>query len=128
MHQARLHVKLENITQSVITLLNPQDRSAIEQIVAPLLARWDARLKLFGARARGDARPASDIDLALVAKQPIAATDMAELCEALDESQIPFRVDLVDYASAPSHLRAAVDRDGIPWPIQTSAQPQPCRL
>lgn len=105
----------------MVTLLNPQDRSAIEQIVAPLLARRDARLKLFGSRARGDARPASDIDLALVAKQPIAATDMAVLREALDESQIPFRIDLVDYASAPSYLRAAIDREGIPWPIQTNA-------
>ncbi len=86
-----------------------------------MLARRDARLKLFGSRARGDARRASDIDLALIAPQPIALADMALLREALDESHIPFRVDLVDYASAPARLRAAIDREGIPWPVPTNA-------
>lgn len=109
------------MNQSAIALLNPQDRSAIERIIAPWLARQDARLKLFGSRARGDARRVSDIDLALVSGQPIAVADMAALREALEESLIPFRIDLVDYASAPTHLRAAIDREGIPWPVQTNA-------
>lgn len=113
-------VKLAYMNQSV-ALLDQRDRSAIERIVAPWLARQDAKLKLFGSRARGDARRASDIDLALIARQPIAAADLAALREALEESRVPFHVDLVDYASAPTHLRAAIDREGIPWPVQTSA-------
>jgi uncharacterized protein len=107
--------------QSAIALLNPQDRTAIEWIVAPWLDREGVGLKLFGSRARGDARRVSDIDLALIATKPIALADMALLREALDESHIPFRVDVVDYASAPAHLRAAIDREGIPWPVQTNA-------
>lgn len=107
--------------QSAISLLNPQDRSAIERIVGPLLALGGARLKLFGSRARGDERRVSDIDLALIAPQPIALADLALLREALDESHIPFRVDVVDYASAPTKLRVAIDREGIPWPVQTNA-------
>ncbi len=106
---------------SAIDQLNPQDRSAIERILAPWLASEDAGLKLFGSRARGDARRVSDIDLALIASQPIALDDMAALREALEESPVPFRIDLVDYASAPAHLRAAIDREGIPWPVQTGA-------
>lgn len=104
-----------------ITLLNPRDRSAIERIVSPLLLRRKAPLKLFGSRARGDARRASDIDLALIAKQPIAADEMAVLREALEESRIPFRIDLIDYAGAPAALRTAIDREGIIWPVPTSA-------
>lgn len=105
----------------LVDLLDPRDRSAIERIVAPFLVRRDIRLKLFGSRARGDARRASDIDLALVSRQPIAAADMAALREALEESPIPFRIDLIDYASAPIHLRTAIDSEGIPWPVPTSA-------
>jgi len=89
--------------------------------MSPLLAREGARLVLFGSRARGDARLNSDIDLALVPQRPISATEMAELREALEESQVPFHVDLVDYASAPSHLRAAIDQEGIAWPVQNNA-------
>jgi uncharacterized protein len=103
-----------------IALLNPLDRSAIERILLPLLVRQHAQLKLFGSRARGDARRVSDIDLALVAGQPIAADEMAVVREALEESGIPFRIDLIDYASAPAPLRAAIDREGIAWPVQTS--------
>lgn len=112
---------LMRMNQSAIVQLNPQDRSAIERIVAPWLAREGAGLKLFGSRARGDARRTSDIDLALVARQPIAVADMAALREALEESHVPFRIDLIDYASAPLALRAAIDREGIPWPVQTDA-------
>ncbi len=112
---------LIRMNQSAIARLNPLDRSAIERIIAPWLCREDAGLKLFGSRARGDARRASDIDLALIAPQPIALADMALLREALDESNIPFRVDLVDYASAPAHLCAAIDCEGIPWPVLTNA-------
>ncbi len=38
------------------------------------------------------------------------------LREALEESAIPLRVDLVDYASASAGLRAVIDREAIPWP------------
>lgn len=109
------------MNQSAIAQLNPLDRSAIERIVALWLARVGAELKLFGSRARGDVLYVSDIDLALVAKQPIAAADMAMLREPLEESTVPFRIELIDYASAPTYLRAAIDREGISWPVQTSA-------
>lgn len=107
--------------RTVENLLNPSDRRLVEQIVFPVLARRKAGLKLFGSRARGDARRASDIDLALVAAQPIDPAELAGLREALEESAVPFRVDLVDYASAPDSLREAIDREGIAWHVQTNA-------
>lgn len=71
---------------------------------------------LFGSRARGDARRTSDIDLALRASQAIPAHWLAEAREAIDESRVPFRVDLIDYATAPPALKNAIDIEGIPWP------------
>jgi len=78
-------------------------------------------LRLFGSRARGDCRHTSDIDLAIVANRRLAATELAELREAFEESQIPFSIDLVDYASVPASLRLAIDREGIAWPVPISA-------
>lgn len=108
------------MSSSAIDRLNPQDRSAIERILVPMLVRRSARLKLFGSRARGDARRTSDIDLAIVARHPIPADSLAEMREALEESRIPFRVDLVDYAGAPAPLREAIDREGVVWPVLDS--------
>lgn len=96
--------------------LKASDRYAIGRIFAPLVAEMDARLVLFGSRARGDARPRSDIDLAVRSEQPIAAATLAQLRDALEESQVPFRIDLVDYARASVQLREAIDREGIAWP------------
>lgn len=97
--------------------LDPRDRFAIERLVRPLLDRTNARLLLFGSRARGDARRTSDIDLALSAAEPIPAEEMARLREALEESRVPFRVDLVDCASIPLSLRQAIEREGVAWPV-----------
>lgn len=113
--------KLIRMPQLAEALLNPLDRSAIERILSSVLSRGRFQLKLFGSRARGDARRTSDIDLALVGEQPVAVADMAALREALEESGVPFRVDLVDYASAPIQLRAAIDREGIAWPVPSNA-------
>lgn len=97
--------------------LAPSDQIAIEHVLAPMLAHAQAHLKLFGSRARGDARRASDIDLALVGTRSFSPVELAIVRDALENSRIPFRVDLVDYSAAPAALRATIDREGIAWPV-----------
>jgi len=71
---------------------------------------------LFGSRARGDARPCSDIDVALYAHDDaVPKAPLALLRERLEESLIPFEVDVVDLADASETLRAAVLREGREW-------------
>ena len=97
--------------------LDSRDMAEIQRLLKPFLQRFQARLILFGSRARGDARNVSDIDLAIRAEQPIPAWVMARMRECLEESKLPFRVDLVDYARAPEDLKRAIDEEGIPWPM-----------
>lgn len=97
--------------------LDSRDRFVIERLVGPVLKRANARLVLFGSRARAEASRVSDIDLALYAEKPIPAEEMSALREALEESSVPFRVDLVDCATAPAALRQAIEREGIAWPV-----------
>ena len=52
------------------------------------------RAIVFGSRALGTFRPASDIDICLVGSD-ITLADQAEIAGALDESTIPQEVDLV---------------------------------
>lgn len=97
--------------------LDSRDRSAIEGLLSPWLKKSHARLLLFGSRARGEAGRSSDIDLALAAGAPIPPEEMAVLRESLEESRVPFRIDLVDCSTAPAALRQAIEREGIPWPV-----------
>jgi predicted nucleotidyltransferase len=86
------------------------------RIVLDEIGERDIAVTLFGSRARGTARPFSDIDIALEAKGgPVDLELYASLGERLEESLIPFEVDLVDLASADEGLRRAVSREGVRW-------------
>lgn len=67
---------------------------------------------LFGSWASGTERRASDIDLAIDAPAPLPATLLASLREAIEESHVPYRVDVVDLAEVDPSFRARALREG----------------
>jgi predicted nucleotidyltransferase len=52
---------------------------------------------VFGSRATGLARRYSDLDLAIDAGRPLTLDETARLAEAFSDSDLPYRVDLVDW-------------------------------
>jgi len=66
---------------------------------------------LYGSRASGDARPGSDVDLAVLAPHPIASDRLARARERIAE-QAGHDVDLVDLVRAPTVLRAQIVSTG----------------
>ena len=68
---------------------------------------------LFGSRATGTARRASDIDLA-VAAPDASADEWLALREAIDDAPIIYEFDVVRReALASETLRRAIDREGV---------------
>ncbi len=69
------------------------------------------RVVLFGSRARGDAAPRSDIDLAIAAPgmDPVAWSRLEELVE---RAQTLLVIDLVRLETAGETLHQAIHRDG----------------
>ena len=59
----------------------------------------DAEAWVFGSRATGRARRYSDLDLAIDAGRPLTLDELARLAEAFRESDLPYRVDIVDWRS-----------------------------
>lgn len=84
-------------------------------MVLAALAERRASVWLFGSCARGDWVHSSDIDVAIEAEEPLPASLIAGLKEALEDSTIPFDVDIIDLATADEALKDEVRKEGIPW-------------
>ncbi len=67
----------------------------------------------FGSRVKWTAKPYSDLDLAIIAPQPLSLTKMATIKEAFDESDLSIRVDIVDWATTSETFRKIIDQDKV---------------
>jgi len=86
------------------------------QIVLGLLARHvpHRRVPAFGSRTTGRTRRYSDLDLAVEGDQPLDIATYAALIDDLRESDLPFKVDVVDLAVVGEDFRVIVQRTGVP--------------
>ena len=73
----------------------------------------NAHIYLFGSRARGEATAFSDIDIAIESPASIQKK-LAWVRLAIEESLIPFNVDVVDLSKAP-YLKKVIQQEGILW-------------
>jgi uncharacterized protein len=62
----------------------------------------------FGSRVSGRAKRHSDLDLALQAEDALNWRQLAQLREAFEESDLPIRVDIVDWAACSPQFKACV--------------------
>lgn len=73
----------------------------------------------FGSRARRTAKPYSDLDLALITRQPLSLEQLASITDAFATSDLPIRVDVVDWATTSEAFRKIIERDKVV--VQTGA-------
>ncbi len=85
------------------------------RIAARELGAQRARLYLFGSRARGDAGRASDIDIAVLPEAPLEPGTLARIRDALEESTIPYEVEVVDLSRVDRAFRRKVLAEAIAW-------------
>ena len=91
--------------------VSPGDLETVQRILqehVPELA-----VRAFGSRVSWTARETSDLDLALMTTEPLDLLCVAEMREAFDESALPFRVDLVDWASTSKNFRKVIEREYV---------------
>jgi type I restriction enzyme S subunit len=81
------------------------------RIVRDILDRHvpDYEVWAFGSRARGKAKPYSDLDLAIITTTPLTWDVSGALAEDFSESDLPFRVDILDWARADESFRRMVE-------------------
>ena len=99
--------------EAVLTIHD--DLKLVRQLVLGGLGGYPARVYLFGSCATGHARPASDIDVAVWPLVELPVGTLSLIREALEESLIPFTVDLIDLRDTDEMFRARVLKEGIAW-------------
>ncbi len=81
------------------------------KLLEPLHKRGNP-LFVFGSRARGDFKPFSDIDILI--QGPVDARTLRQVRDALEESALPFKVDLVPANELASSYQTAVAQEKKP--------------
>jgi len=87
-------------------------RSVDLEIVLEVLRDFvpEFEVRAFGSRVRGTARRTSDLDLAIMTEARLPLSRLADLREAFSESALPFKVDLVDWATTEERFRKIIEQ------------------
>lgn len=84
-------------------------------IVHKILEKFvpDNAVWVFGSRAKWLAKEYSDLDLCIISDTPLPFVTLGLLDEALEDSDLPYKVDIVDWATTSPEFRKIIVRDKI---------------
>lgn len=84
-------------------------------IVSDILRRYVPAHEVwaFGSRAKRTAKPYSDLDLAIITDQPLSLEVAAALRGAFSESELPWKVDVVDWATVDESFRNIIRAERV---------------
>jgi predicted nucleotidyltransferase len=87
----------------------------VRRILLKRLKKYNTRIYLFGSMARGEVRRTSDIDIAVLPVGSLPDGVFSQIREDLENSRVPYRVELIDLGKASPSFSAHVQEVGIPW-------------
>jgi len=73
----------------------------------------NVEVRAFGSRVTGAAKKHSDLDLVVMGEKPMDFTVRGSLLDDLSESSLPFRVDVVDWASTEESFRKLITTNSL---------------
>lgn len=93
--------------------LDQRSKAIIEELLAPYIAT-DA-LYVFGSRVTGDSDNYSDLDLLIRSEEALSFADFMALKDTLEYSELPMRVDLLDWQRISPEFRANIEQQCELW-------------
>ena len=91
--------------------VKPEDLETVRGILARFIP--DREVRAFGSRVTGNAKKFSDLDLAIMGDRPLSSSALADLEEHFRESDLPFKVDIVEWAAAKENFRRVIEREDV---------------
>ena len=86
--------------------LNPKHLKTIQYILAEYIPTYEVRA--YGSRVKWTAKDYSDLDLVVVGSKPLSLRQRGQLVEAFEESNLPIRVDVLDWQSISEGFRQGI--------------------
>lgn len=89
--------------------IKSREMTQIQKILREFLDSKTVRVYVFGSRAGNRARPESDLDILLRGTSEIPYSTLTQLKEAFEESDIPYKIDVLDYFSVSDRFRKKIE-------------------
>lgn len=96
----------------MINLTNHQI-NLIKNIIYGFLDKPGVKIFAFGSRVNNTSQRYSDLDLVLKYKSKIPQKTYYQIMDAFEESDLPFRVDLLDWARISPKFRNNIENECI---------------
>ena len=91
--------------------ISPGDLKIVQDILRKHVP--DREVWAFGSRAKRTAKRYSDLDLAVMTDTPMSFEVSGALREDFSESDLPWRVDIVDWATTSETFRRIIEQDKV---------------
>ena len=91
--------------------LNPSYLKTVKGILAEHVSECEVRA--FGSRATWTAKDYSDLDLAIVGVSALDCGTLGQLKEAFEQSDLPMRVDVLDWHTITDSFRKVIEQDYV---------------
>lgn len=87
----------------------------LKQLVIDFLKDEDVSVILFGSMARKDNYLASDVDIGLIPYGKFNEKKLILLKEKIEESNIPYKVEIIDFSKVSEEFKKVALKDTIVW-------------
>ncbi len=85
----------------------------LKDILGQIFVTGEVEMVLFGSRARGDYLKTSDIDLGILPQGELDERKLILLREKLENSNIPYKVDVVDFSKVSKEFAEKALEEGV---------------
>ena len=86
--------------------IKPEELNQVKQILKHCIP--GLKVQAFGSRTNNTAKSHSDLDLVVMTEQPLTLQQGAMLTEAFEESDLPFKVDIIDWSTSSENFRKLI--------------------
>lgn len=87
----------------------------LKEAIYLFLKNEDAKVVLFGSRARGDFANTSDVDVGIIPGKGFDRVKLILLREYIDELNIPYKVEIIDFSTVAKEFRQLSLKEAEVW-------------